>query len=199
MAFTFNELLLLPVLPVTAASDSGSTNIGDFLHLVTKTHRFFQLNLPFLLLSHLWLFLPSPHISPASMDPWLYYLNNLHAQSFSCVWLCESMNCSPPGSSIHGISRQEYWSGLPFPPSENLFDPGIKPMFPESLALANRFFTTEPPGKSNSLLTGLSNSKFLLLLNLFWIVLPMNFSKTLLFFEPFLSSLQTSCDLFHPA
>ena len=25
------------------------------------------------------------------------------------------MNCSPPGSSVHGFSRQEYWSGLPFP------------------------------------------------------------------------------------
>ena len=98
-----------------------------------------------------------------------------------------------------GFSRQEYWNGLPFPPSGNLSDPGIKPMSPESLALANRFFTTEPPGKSNSLLTGLSNSKFFLLLNLFRIVLPMNFSKTLLIFEPFLSSLQTSCDLFHPA
>ena len=24
-------------------------------------------------------------------------------------------HCSPPGSSVHGISRQEYWSGLPFP------------------------------------------------------------------------------------
>ena len=25
------------------------------------------------------------------------------------------MDCSPPGSSVHGILRQEYWSGLPFP------------------------------------------------------------------------------------
>ena len=25
------------------------------------------------------------------------------------------MNCSLPGSSVHGISQQEYWSGLPFP------------------------------------------------------------------------------------
>ena len=24
------------------------------------------------------------------------------------------MDCNPPGSSVHGISRQEYWSGLPF-------------------------------------------------------------------------------------
>ena len=38
-----------------------------------------------------------------------------------------------------GFSRQEYWSGLPFPPSGNLPNPGIKP---QSLALqADRFFT----------------------------------------------------------
>ena len=41
-----------------------------------------------------------------------------------------------------GFSRQEYWSGLPFPPPGDLPDPGIEPM---SAALAGRFFTTEPP------------------------------------------------------
>ena len=46
-----------------------------------------------------------------------------------------------------GFSRQEYWSGLPFSPPEDLPDPGIKPAFPASLALAGRFLTTEPPGK----------------------------------------------------
>ena len=28
----------------------------------------------------------------------------------------DPMNCSPPGSSVCGISQQKYWSGLPFPP-----------------------------------------------------------------------------------
>ena len=42
-----------------------------------------------------------------------------------------------------GFTRQEYWSGLPFPSPEDLRDPGIKPMSP---ALAGRFFITEPPG-----------------------------------------------------
>ena len=41
-------------------------------------------------------------------------------------------------------SRQEYWSGLPFPSPWNLPDPGIEPMCP---ALAGGFFTTEPHGK----------------------------------------------------
>ena len=38
-----------------------------------------------------------------------------------------------------GFSRQEYWSGLPFPSPEDLPDPGIEPT---SSALASRFFTT---------------------------------------------------------
>ena len=33
----------------------------------------------------------------------------------SCPTLCNPGNCSPLGSSIVGFSRQEYWSGLPFP------------------------------------------------------------------------------------
>ena len=33
----------------------------------------------------------------------------------SCPTLCDSIDGSPPGSAIPGISRQEYWSGLPFP------------------------------------------------------------------------------------
>ena len=45
------------------------------------------------------------------------------------------------------FSRQEYWSGLPFPSPGNLPDPGIKPMSRASHALAGGFFTTEPPGK----------------------------------------------------
>ena len=43
------------------------------------------------------------------------------------------------------FSRQEYWCGVPFPPPGDLPDPGIKLASPMSLALAGRFFTTEPP------------------------------------------------------
>ena len=34
----------------------------------------------------------------------------------SCLTLCNPMGCSLPGSSVHGILLQEYWSGLPCPP-----------------------------------------------------------------------------------
>ena len=43
-----------------------------------------------------------------------------------------------------GFSRQEYWSGLPSPPSGDLPHPGIEPTCPP---LAGRCFTSEPPGK----------------------------------------------------
>ena len=33
----------------------------------------------------------------------------------SCPTLSNPMNCSLPGSSTHGFSRQEYWSGVPLP------------------------------------------------------------------------------------
>ena len=42
------------------------------------------------------------------------------------------------------LSRQEYWSELPFPSLRDLPDPGMEPVSP---ALASGFFTTEPPGK----------------------------------------------------
>ena len=32
-----------------------------------------------------------------------------------CLSLCDPIDSSPPGSSVAGISRQEHWSGLPFP------------------------------------------------------------------------------------
>ena len=40
-----------------------------------------------------------------------------------------------------GFSRQEYWSGLPCPPPEDLPDPGIKPESLKSSALASGFLT----------------------------------------------------------
>ena len=54
------------------------------------------------------------------------------------------MDCSPLGSSVHGISQIRILEWLPFPSPAYLPDPGIEPM---SLALAGRFFTAEPPGK----------------------------------------------------
>ena len=47
------------------------------------------------------------------------------------------------------FSRLEYWSGVPFPASGDLPDPGIKPASLASPALAGGFFIIVPPGKPN--------------------------------------------------
>ena len=54
---------------------------------------------------------------------------------------CHPMDYCPPGSFVHG---QEYWSGLPCPPSGDLPDQGIKPRAP---SLQVDSLPTEPPGK----------------------------------------------------
>ena len=65
--------------------------------------------------------------------------------SLSSVWLFvtpPTVACQTPLSMI--FSRQEYWSGLPFPSPGDLPDAGIEPT---SSALAGRLFTTEPTRK----------------------------------------------------
>ena len=48
----------------------------------------------------------------------------------SCLTLCNSMDYSLPGFSVHGFSRQEYWSGLPCPPPGDLPNLGLEPGSP---------------------------------------------------------------------
>ena len=62
----------------------------------------------------------------------------------SCLTLCDPMYCSLKAPPSMEFSRQEYWSGLPFPSPGSLPDPRTKPGSP---ALAGGFFATEPPGK----------------------------------------------------
>ena len=44
----------------------------------------------------------------------------------SCPTLCNPMDCGPPGYTVHGFSRQEYWNGFPFPSPGDLPNPGIE-------------------------------------------------------------------------
>ena len=46
-----------------------------------------------------------------------------------------------------GFSRQEYWSGLPFPSAGDLPNPEMESVSLVPPALPDRFFITEPPGK----------------------------------------------------
>ena len=61
---------------------------------------------------------------------------NVHCQSFQlCLTLCDPMDCNPPGSSVHGILKEECESGLAYPPPGDLTHLWTKPTTPVSPAL----------------------------------------------------------------
>ena len=64
--------------------------------------------------------------------------------------LTYSVKCQAPLSME--FSRQEYWSGLPFPTPGDFPNSGIEPTSLASPALVDGFFTTVSPGKLKSLL-----------------------------------------------
>ena len=80
-----------------------------------------------------------------SLLPHLYTWVSEWVKSLSRVWLFATpwtvAHQAPPSM---GFSRQEYWSGLPFPSPGDLPDPGIEPRSP---ALQADALTSEPPGK----------------------------------------------------
>ena len=81
------------------------------------------------------------------LNNYLYILTNqyllligLCVCSQLCLTLCDLMDHQVPLSM--GFSRQEYWSGLPYPPPGDLPKPGIKPTSLESPALASEMHSS---------------------------------------------------------
>ena len=69
--------------------------------------------------------------------------SNIKLSCFSLVQLFVTLWTTAGQTPLSvGFSRQEYWSGLLFPPPGDLLDPGIKPSSLMSPALAGRFFAT---------------------------------------------------------
>ena len=62
---------------------------------------------------------------------------------FATPWTVAHQAPPPMAPPPMGFSRQEYWSGLPFPSPGDLPDPGIEPRSP---ALQADALTSEPPG-----------------------------------------------------
>ena len=62
----------------------------------------------------------------------------------SCPTLCDPWTVAHQAPLSMGFSRQEYWSGLPFPSPGDLPDPGIEPRSP---TLQADTLTSAPPGK----------------------------------------------------
>ena len=77
----------------------------------------------------------------------VYIYMHIHVSVYMRVLSCSvmsdalrCMHCSPPGSSVHGIFQQEYWSGLPFPPPGDLPNPETEPASLASPALVGGFY-----------------------------------------------------------
>ena len=60
-----------------------------------------------------------------------------------CLTLCHPLDCSPPGSSVHGILQARVLAWVACLPLRGLPDPGIKPRSP---ALQVHSLPSEPPG-----------------------------------------------------
>ena len=71
---------------------------------------------------------PLTHLFHESLVPFLCQALCVRACSVaqSCPTLCNPMDCSLPGSSVHRILQAGIWRGLPYPPPGDLSDPGIR-------------------------------------------------------------------------
>ena len=91
-----------------------------------------------------------------------------------CLTVCDPMDCLAYQAPLSmGFSRQEYWSGLPFPsPATH----GSNSSLLHPPALAGRFFTTATPEKSK---------KALVLQNISWLGQHQRVSVLISFLQPF--------------
>ena len=76
----------------------------------------------------------------------------VHAKSLqSCLTLCDPMDCSPPGSSVHGILQARILGWVACPPLGDLSNLGMEPSSLMSSELAGRFFTTSACSMLNTI------------------------------------------------
>ena len=61
-----------------------------------------------------------------------------------CLTLCDPMNCSPPGSSVHETLQARILEWVAVAPPGDLPNPGIEPRSPSLYADS---LPSEPPGK----------------------------------------------------
>jgi len=69
----------------------------------------------------------------------------------SCLTLCDPMNCSLPGFSVHGILQAEILEWVAMPSSRESSQPRDQTCISYGSCTAGRFFTTEPLGKAPKL------------------------------------------------
>ena len=75
-------------------------------------------------------------LGTGSIPPWKCPAGSFHvyAKSFqSCMTLCDLMDCSPPGATVHGILQARILVWIAMPSSGDLPDPGIELMWTYSV------------------------------------------------------------------
>ena len=95
------------------------------------------------------------NVSYAPQNDSVHVCACVHAQLY--LTFCNSMDCSPPGSSVYGISQARILEWLPFPTPGDLPKAGIETASPVSPVLAGGYFTTMLPGKPISSVQSLSH------------------------------------------
>ena len=78
-----------------------------------------------------------PNIFPL----YFFKLHRVYVSCLSCLTICDPMDDSPPSTLSMEFSKQEYWSGLPFPTLGDLPDSGMEP---GSLALQADSLLSDP-------------------------------------------------------
>ena len=124
---------------------------GRFLDYVCLTVFFPFQNLSQFIITCLFLFNICCSIA-SEIYAWFCFYLGPSLEHIICVCVCQSLSCIrlflTPWVVVHQallsmeFSRQEYWSGLPFPSPGDLLNPVIEPGSP-----ALQADTSEPPGK----------------------------------------------------
>ena len=76
---------------------------------------------------------------------------------FSCVWLCVPVDCSPPGSFVHGILQARRLEWVAMSSSRGSSPPRDWTQVSCVLCVAGRFFATRPPKEAQVTVYGLTN------------------------------------------
>ena len=103
---------------------------------------------------------------------------------FSHIWLCNPMDCSPPGSSVHGILQARELEWVATPSSRGSSHPGIHPHLS---CTGRRFFTTSATREAqqnsvNSPKCFTLITHLILTVNLGWVLIPSPFPNRKLLF-----------------
>ena len=111
----------------------------------------FRSLLSFLIHSHIY---PFSHSAVTTLQTFTLCINShtFYVCAQSCLTLCDPMDCSSPGSSVHRISRARILE-LPLLSPRDLPDPEIELMSPVSPALQADSLSTEPSWKPRTLCT----------------------------------------------